>query len=47
MSKEPKPCPVCEGTGTIRWTARNGMARGVRCDDCKGTGKTRPIHSKP
>ncbi len=43
MSKEPKACTSCEGKGMYVWTGRNGTARGVMCNDCKGTGKERPI----
>lgn len=43
MSKEGKRCTSCDGKGLHVWTERNGTARGVKCDDCKGTGKERPI----
>lgn len=38
MSKDPKRCTSCEGKGVHTWTERNGTARGVKCEECKGTG---------
>ena len=43
MSKEPKRCACCEGRGLHVWTDRAGIVHGVTCEDCKGTGKDRPI----
>jgi len=43
MSKEPKACTSCEGKGIHTWMERNGTARGMKCQDCKGSGKELPI----
>lgn len=47
MSKEPKRCDSCEGKGIYVWTDRSGMARGVTCSDCKGTGKVPSVTPLP
>jgi len=41
--KQPKRCTSCAGKGLFVWTDRAGIVHGLTCNDCKGTGKDRPI----
>ena len=50
MSKHPKRCSSCDGRGIHTWTERNGTARGVKCQECKGSGiapSVTPITDSP